>query len=79
MDGTNVYKQTEWYHCEEIQINKLHIMQLSKNLMPEGTLGSNFLTCTIKDKKDLIFNGVFFCPIFWFPSILMNQNMSNYL
>jgi hypothetical protein len=41
-------------------------------------MGSNSF-CTTQDKKDLIFNGVFFCPIFWSPSILMSQNVSNFL
>jgi len=41
--------------------------------------GSNFLRCTTKDKNDLIFNGIFFCSIFWSPSILMNQNVSSIL
>ncbi len=27
-------------------------------------LGPNFLRCTTKDKRDLVFNGVLFCPIF---------------
>jgi hypothetical protein len=42
-------------------------------------LGPNFVRCTTKDKKDKVFNGVLFCPIFWSPSILMNQNLSNIL
>jgi hypothetical protein len=42
-------------------------------------LGPNSLRCTTKDKKDLILNGVLFCPIFWSPSILMSQNVSNIL
>ncbi len=27
-------------------------------------VGPNFLRCTTKDKKDLVFNEVLFCPIF---------------
>jgi hypothetical protein len=27
-------------------------------------LGPNALRCITKDKKNLIFNGIFFCPIF---------------
>jgi hypothetical protein len=41
-------------------------------------MGPNFF-CTTQDKKYLIFYGVFFCPIFWSPSILMSQNVSNFL
>jgi hypothetical protein len=42
-------------------------------------LGPNSLRCTTKDKKDLVLNGILFYLIFWFPSILMNQNVSNIL
>jgi len=43
-----------------------------KNTWPWGP---NFLRCTIKDKKDLVFNGVLFCLIL----IPMNQNVLNSL
>jgi hypothetical protein len=32
----------------------------------------NSLRCTIKDKRDLVFYGAHFCPIFWSPWILMS-------
>jgi 2-phosphoglycerate kinase len=42
-------------------------------------LGPNSLRCATKDKKDVVLNGVFFCPIFLFTSILMNQNTCQFI
>ncbi len=43
-------------------------------------MGPKFFNLYHSKQKDLIFNVVFFfCHIFWSPSILMNQNVSNFL